>query len=258
MWIKELPPNYLHCRSGMINLNGLWHDGNIYVMDNHRVAAWCWLQACDHSTHYSFLHIDQHSDLMIDNSPVVWTTYHKAIENPSLSLAEYLDLRHADSLNAHAFRWDNYIRPIHGLLPNWFSPAYFAYTQAVEIDEYERKTTSPGYNGFLGAATRLSHQGLLDLLLTIPSHLHKKWIINLDIDYFYAKCIRAMGVSFVEQFGLLLNNCLPQTQVLTIALSPSCCNPQKSIISGWRNSIRVFDLLKKHLGPLSGCELLIS
>lgn len=54
MWLKELPPYYLHKRSGMINLNGLWNDGNIYVMDNHRAAAWCWLHSCDKTAKYTF------------------------------------------------------------------------------------------------------------------------------------------------------------------------------------------------------------
>lgn len=30
--------------SGPINQNLLWHYRNIYLMDNHRAALWCWQQ----------------------------------------------------------------------------------------------------------------------------------------------------------------------------------------------------------------------
>lgn len=250
MWYKQLPSNYLHCRSGMINLNGLWHDGNVYVMDNHRAAAWCWLQACDKSAEYSFLHIDYHSDLLLDGCAGVWDTYKKTIATPGLSLEEYLDIRHTGSNNAIAFRWDNYIRPIHGLLPNWFKPAYFAYYQDFDIEDYDKKCTSGAYSGFSGTANRITANELLDLLSQISLCQTNKWIINLDIDFFFSKQIVACQDSYIEAVGRLLNDCLPQTQVLTIALSPSCCKG-RSIIGGWRNAIRVLGLLKQHLPALS-------
>lgn len=252
MWIKQLPPTYLHRRSEMINLNGLWRNNNIYVMDNHRAAAWCWLQTCNPSSKYNFLHIDQHGDLMLDSSKGIWATYQKVITNPELSIDEYLMLRHQDSINALAFRWDNYIRPIHGLLPNWFQHAFFAYTQNIAIEDYERNYENSLHKGFSGSAKRLCSSELMELLTQIPYMQSDKWIINLDLDYFFAKIIKQNGDSFIEEFAHLLNVCLTQTQVLTIALSPSCCNG-RSIIGGWRNSIQVFNKIKEHITSLSDC-----
>ena len=251
MWLKGLPYNYHHCCSGYINLNGLWRDGNVFVMDNHRAAAWCWLQTCDRNKHYSFLHIDQHSDLLLDSCKGAWATYKIAIDNPQLSLDEYLELRHSDR-GALAFRWDNYIRPIHGLLPDWFESAYFAYTQEFDIDDNDRRSASGEYMGFLGKAIRLTSIDLLELLKRIPKKTSNKWIINVDIDYFFANDIMAKGYSYLDEFAELLNACLPQAQVLTIALSPSCCNG-KSISEGWKKAIQIFESLKKALPILNKC-----
>ncbi|WP_197422399.1 hypothetical protein, partial [Blastomonas sp. CCH5-E3] len=30
--------------TGVYNQNFVWNDGHLYVMDNHRAAAWCWAQ----------------------------------------------------------------------------------------------------------------------------------------------------------------------------------------------------------------------
>lgn len=35
------------CYSGHYEQNFLWRHGNVYVMDNHRTALWCWLQHVD-------------------------------------------------------------------------------------------------------------------------------------------------------------------------------------------------------------------
>ena len=248
MWIKELPSNYLEQASGRINLNGLWNEGNVYVMDNHRAAAWCWLDSCNRSEYYHFLHIDQHSDLTISKGEV----YGSVLQSHSILLDEYLNLRLSGSNSDFAFTWDNYIRPIYQYYPNWFSEAYFAYTQPFDIDEHDKKWSVTGYKGFEGKAKRLSSEELLDLLGHIPSIKSHKWIINLDIDFFFAKSISAKGDSYIDEFARLLNACMPRTQVLTIALSPSCCKG-RSVIGGWRNAIRVFSFLNKQLPCLDNC-----
>lgn len=41
----------------------LWNEGNIYVMANHRLALWCWLQSKDiFNKDHSLIHIDKHTD----------------------------------------------------------------------------------------------------------------------------------------------------------------------------------------------------
>lgn len=253
MWIKELPHDYLKKGSGAIYFNGLWNEGNVYVMDNHRVAAWCWLQSCSALQSYNFLHIDQHSDLLLDGIPNAWETYKRILNYPTLSLDDYLELRHPYS-NFYAFRWDNYIRPMHKLFPHWFEQSYFAYTKTFDIKDHDKKCQSDEYKGFNGLANCLSNEELLELLSNIASDRTRKWIINLDIDYFFSQQIHCEGENLVSEFGQLLNECLRNAQVLTIALSPSCCRNNRSNISGWRNSIRVFNHIKEHVASLSNCE----
>lgn len=41
----------------------LWSEKNIYIMANHRLALWCWLQCDDvFKNEHSFIHIDRHTD----------------------------------------------------------------------------------------------------------------------------------------------------------------------------------------------------
>ena len=44
MWIRNLPTDYHKQQSDFDNLVFLWKTNNVYVMDNHLAAAWCWMQ----------------------------------------------------------------------------------------------------------------------------------------------------------------------------------------------------------------------
>lgn len=65
--------------SGAFTQNFLWKRQNVYVMDNHRAALWCWLQHIDPKQRYSLFHVDQHYDTLasrmttwLDNLPADW------------------------------------------------------------------------------------------------------------------------------------------------------------------------------------------
>jgi hypothetical protein len=71
----------------------------------------------------------------------------------------------------------------------------------------------------------------------------KKWILNIDIDYFFSD--NSDGVryqiftdEYITNIGLEISKCIDNIEVLTIALSPSFCN-------GIMNSKRVAKLLLK-------------
>ena len=53
--------------SGSVATNFVWKSGNVYVMDNHRVALWCWLQELDLTKQHSLVHIDRHTDTRQSN-----------------------------------------------------------------------------------------------------------------------------------------------------------------------------------------------
>lgn len=50
--------------TGVYNQNFVWNDGHLYVMDNHRAAAWCWAQHVDPATSHALVHIDRHNDTL--------------------------------------------------------------------------------------------------------------------------------------------------------------------------------------------------
>ena len=50
--------------TGVYNQNFVWSDGHVYVMDNHRAAAWCWAQHVDPATSHALVHIDRHNDTL--------------------------------------------------------------------------------------------------------------------------------------------------------------------------------------------------
>jgi len=52
-------------QSGPVNDNFLWQSDSLYVMDNHRLALWCWWQYLDNNPGYiNFVHIDRHYDAL--------------------------------------------------------------------------------------------------------------------------------------------------------------------------------------------------
>jgi hypothetical protein len=44
--------------SGATHQNFLCRHGNVFVMDNHRAALWCWLQAHDLATPHPLIPLD--------------------------------------------------------------------------------------------------------------------------------------------------------------------------------------------------------
>lgn len=41
----------------------LWNEGNVYIMANHRLALWCWLQCNNiYDRKHALIHIDEHTD----------------------------------------------------------------------------------------------------------------------------------------------------------------------------------------------------
>lgn len=63
-WVKAMPKDYYNHCSFFEDDVMLWQNDKVYVMDNHRDAAWCWLQKCQTEERYNFMHIDQHYDLL--------------------------------------------------------------------------------------------------------------------------------------------------------------------------------------------------
>lgn len=138
MWIRHLPADYYKQQSDFDNLVFLWKTNNVYVMDNHLAAAWCWMQECNTDTRYNFLHIDRHNDLGT-NTP--FDIYRHIKDNQHLSIDEYTNLswtNEGNGISLKAFRWDNYITQCMYLFPQWFWDVVYSTRTSLGRSEREK------------------------------------------------------------------------------------------------------------------------
>lgn len=244
MWIRHLPADYYKQQSSFENLIFLWKTDNVYVMDNHLAAAWCWMQECNADSRYNFLHIDRHNDLGT-NTP--FDVYRHIKHNQHLSIDEYTGLYwipEGGISQQKAFSWDNYITQCLYLFPQWFQEAAFSTRTFLGRSEREK---------FLGAEIRgLSTTELLNFIdnnIYVEEDIKQlnemigkkstKWIINLDLDYFYESnddgFFQLLTDDYISMLACKLRNIREQIQVLTIALSPECCR-------NWDNSLHALNI----------------
>lgn len=239
MWIRNLPVGYQSQRSFHDNLVFLWKSDNVYVMDNHLAAAWCWMQECDAETRYNFMHIDRHNDLGT-NTP--FGVYRYIKDNQHLSIDEYTNLswtNEGNGIQVKAFLWDNYITQCAYLFPKWFQDVVFSTRTALDRNEREKLL---GIEIHSLSATELLHfiddkmhvdedAEQLNELVGRPS---LKWIVNLDLDYFFESfddgCFQILTDYYIIALAKRLRDVRNRIQALTIALSPECCG-------GWENAL---------------------
>ena len=78
----------------------------------------------------------------------------------------------------------------------------------------------------------------------------KKWIINLDLDYFYESnddgFFQLLSDEYISMLAYKLKNIRDQIQVLTIALSPECCR-------NWDNSLHALNIFMETFGGRPFC-----
>lgn len=190
----------------------------LYVMDNHRLAMWCWLNELRpnaNSEEFNLLHIDAHPDLS-PNGIVQFSKEQKDIT--AFSLAEYRNYRDLEA-NIPLIRWDNYL-------------TFF-------LDRY-KELVKP-YNTFsathkMGSPQTLHHDVMPhELIKFMNNYLGEKifynnnrWIVNLDLDYFFStqpEKLVLFSDEYLEALTLIIKKALAEKTiaVLTIALSPECC-----------------------------------
>jgi hypothetical protein len=208
--------------SGVYNQNFVWQYENIYIMDNHRGALWCWVQHIRSNESVSLIHIDRHTDTLysqieswLEKCPDLW----------NIGLDDYLTFIHQRNLNLNLllFRWDNYMSIFlekHGCL---IETCIFATHK--EGDEPKHR--------------RLQQYDPWDLPGNFEYWLIESktpWICNIDLDYFvYPSGGSEYARFFSEDYFLQLFTGVKQQlrtgniKVLTICLSPECCG-------GWEMS----------------------
>ncbi len=217
--------------SGAINQNFLFNNGKFFIMDNHRAAAWCWAQKLDFTKNYSLFHIDRHYDWGVCN-----------LDNfrgdlRTMSIQDYLDakLDLKDGLKNSlypVFDWANSMPAFIKLFPETISKLFFATNyrgsrppKKIDVCEVE-------------------NEYLLSDFLDFSNN--RRWIVNLDIDYFFADLSQnweqILDDSYIKGVCEIIKKQMDKIEVITIALSPECCGGTANAL-GWRNSIRVAEMI---------------
>ncbi|MGZ3787955.1 MAG: peptide arginase family protein [Bacteriovorax sp.] len=188
-------------------------EKNIYVMDNHRLALWCWFQEMEKGSRYNLLHIDAHPDMS-----------ESALKDFSLrdhdlwlmSLEQYRSAWQND-INSPLFRWDNYLEVF---LKNY--PESIGLSLSATHHLGSMKTLSEDLRAF-DLAKRMNE------IFSGKKYINDlSWIVNLDLDYFFSAApmkLQLFSDDYIESLAISLRLGLESgmIKVLTIALSPECC-----------------------------------
>jgi hypothetical protein len=220
--------------SGYFEQNFLWRHDNVYVMDNHRAALWCWLQHINPRRPHAIFHVDRHYDTLnggmedwLENLPANW----------SLSIDEYLSHSYeASPGEIQLFRFDNYLSIYLQLFGQFLTSCHFA-------------THNDGEKPNL--------EGIWEhYLWQVPENLdfwiepkQAPWIANIDLDYFFCDAKdadkRQLMVSheYIEAVFDTVRERMDDGSiaVTTIALSPEYCG-------GWEPSEQVMEIALARLG----------
>jgi hypothetical protein len=184
-------------------------------MDNHRLSLWCWVQQLDQNQSYNLFHIDAHPDMAVSANEIFSTM---KIDLWNLSLKDYRNIIQPE-YNIPLFRWDNYLQVLLKHYPQTVKKINtFSATHKVGSDLQLAHDISP---------YRLLSE--LKGIFTEQKYINEnKWIVNLDLDYFYSSLpdkILMFGTEYLEEIAVSIKTGLDSglIKVCTIALSPECC-----------------------------------
>ncbi len=216
--------------STAIKLNFLWKQGNIFIMDNHRAALWCWIESLKGDEELNLFHVDRHFDALF--SPQDYAHFpHDTFEE--ISIDDYLASGYDNDFFAVTplFRWDNYL----GLF----------------IEKYQQRISNWAFathgKGSAPHSIRYAAYEPWEFPASIKD-LNGKWIFNLDLDYFFGRMGDGqMGRLFTDEYvhgwGIALAEGINRGVIksLTISLSPECA-------AGWDGSEACLKVLLGGLG----------
>ncbi len=205
-------------------VNFLYQYDNLYIMDNHRLAAWCWAQKVDKNLKYKVVHIDKHCDAL-GNQMESWLKEIKK-DLKDLSLQEYLDLKfQKGNDDFKVFNWTNYI-PLF----------YHFYKENIwDFDFYVHQGIPCSIPENL--QSKITKCSFFNLINDFPENVledFEYFIVNLDIDYFFTDrddYFEIMSPKTIEHIiSAIMNFSKNKNNIVTIAISPECCG-------GWKNSL---------------------
>jgi len=203
-------------RSLSCDQNFLWNEGNIYIMDNHRAALWCWLRHIDSRKEYGLFHIDAHYD-----AASISKTELAIIPDISvISFEEYLNITTygVGDEELPMIRWDNYLYLYQARYSN-------------QISDFFTATHQIGDEPLRTIHWEEVHMSQLPLQLDelLAGFGKSGWILNVDLDYFFARQPDGYGrihsQYYINSAFSVIKKYLESGKVicLTICLSPECC-----------------------------------
>lgn len=196
--------------SGAYQDNLLWNEDKVYVMDNHRLALWCWFQKIQKNNRYNLLHIDAHPDLsdsaLSDFTQDMW----------SISLQDFRNVWH-EKTNTPLLRWDNYLKVFLKKYSDLVGETISATHKVGSHEELNREIKA--YD-----LVKFSH----NLFFEKNYFNDLPWIVNLDLDYFFSAApekLELFSDDYIHNIALSLKQGMSSgmISVLTISLSPECC-----------------------------------
>lgn len=177
----------------------------IYIMDNHRVALWCWYQEMNNENNLRLIHIDNHPDL----SPLgVSCDCVKDINLDELKIDEYLNQSH-NLKNNH-----EHINEKIPILSNENFLTFFLEHNKLGISR----------NNIFSNSNRLENSKINEneLLEFLKDTSNQKWIIDLDLDYFLNEGTHKVNFDISKKVLTSLKKWhdLKKISILTVAWSP--------------------------------------
>ena len=203
--------------SGAHHQNFLVQYDNVYIMDNHRAAYWCWLRECDLLKPFNLIHIDRHNDTLQSNLEA----WHQVLPPVgTLSIQDYLDLKFHGSAPAGSYplvRWDNYL-------------SLFLRRESANLSRFVNATHGEGDLPNVKPSSTPALQELPGAVRCLADIDPAPWICNIDLDYFFYSVDqqvagRLVTDDYLESIveSVQAHRESGAIQVTTICLSPECC-----------------------------------
>ncbi|MCX6026884.1 MAG: hypothetical protein NTY23_11605 [Chloroflexi bacterium] len=202
-------------RSGALHDSFLWRAGKLYVMDNHRLALWCWWQHLSAAQLWTFVHIDRHYDSAWESCNP-WLQHHQPVHRADLT--EFRDATWPTRNGTEKlYRWDTICSALRSLDND-------------KIEDWIFATADEGDMPAILRARHLKPWAVPACLrfLADPEEMVKDCIIDIDMDYFAHKDLDGpFGSVYSDNYLRELGSALAlgiqngRFGVVTIALSPT-------------------------------------
>lgn len=224
--MKDIIPFKGMNHSGSDKVNYLGKYENIYVMDNHRLAPWCWMQHIDVSEKYYFLHVDWHYDT--NSSGIIEFEERLNKKMFANDIDAYIDFSFQVYEKKYFISWDNYLPIFHRLNSELILKYYLFVTDNVSM---KPEIIAP-YEMF-------QPEVLLGKFKELDLDSNTKWIVNIDLDYFFLnmenQLFKRSMTDMIANLSQLILKLKEENKldVFTIALSPQVCKENR----GWKQSL---------------------